>query len=117
MAEKNRNIIKPLVMKFGGTSVGSAEAILQTANIIINQYAQHTQLVVVASAMSGVTNLLLSSAQAAAAGNWKVYTRDISEIENRHLETIAALPLPDDKRQPLTAEIDAFIKQIGRAHV
>jgi aspartate kinase len=112
MAEKNKNTIKPLVIKFGGTSVGSAEAILQTADIIATQYAQHTQLVVVASAMSGITNLLLSSAQAAAAGNWKVYTRDISEIENRHMEVIAALPLPDDKRQPLTAEIDAFIKQL-----
>ena len=41
------------VMKFGGTSVGSAEAIQRGANIIINTQGDK---VVVASAMSGITN-------------------------------------------------------------
>jgi aspartate kinase len=44
------------VMKFGGTSVGSAEAIQRVANIIINTQGDK---VVVASAMSGITNFLV----------------------------------------------------------
>jgi aspartate kinase len=44
------------VMKFGGTSVGSAEAIERVANIIINTKGDK---VVVASAMSGITNFLV----------------------------------------------------------
>jgi len=44
------------VMKFGGTSVGSAEAIERVANIIINTKGDR---VVVASAMSGITNFLV----------------------------------------------------------
>lgn len=46
------------VMKFGGTSVGSAEAIERVANIIINTQGEK---VVVASAMSGITNFLVQS--------------------------------------------------------
>ena len=45
------------VMKFGGTSVGSAEAIQRVANIIVNTEGDK---VVVASAMSGITNFLVS---------------------------------------------------------
>ena len=44
------------VMKFGGTSVGSAEAIQRVANIIINTKGEK---VIVASAMSGITNFLV----------------------------------------------------------
>ena len=44
------------VMKFGGTSVGSAEAIQRVANIIVNTQGDK---VVVASAMSGITNFLV----------------------------------------------------------
>jgi aspartate kinase len=46
------------VMKFGGTSVGSAEAIERVANIIINTQGDK---VVVASAMSGITNFLVQT--------------------------------------------------------
>lgn len=45
------------VMKFGGTSVGSAEALKRVANIIANKEGEK---VVVVSAMSGVTNYLVS---------------------------------------------------------
>ena len=45
------------VMKFGGTSVGSAEALNRVANIIANKDGEK---VVVVSAMSGITNYLVS---------------------------------------------------------
>ncbi|HEU5368354.1 MAG TPA: aspartate kinase, partial [Ktedonobacterales bacterium] len=56
-----------LVMKFGGTSVGSGECILHVASIVLAHRDQ--QPVVITSAMSGVTDALLALAQAAALGD------------------------------------------------
>lgn len=114
MAEEknNNNEIQPLVMKFGGTSVGSSKAILQAANIIAAQYDTNNQLVVVISAMSGITSLLLACAKAAAVGNWKEYTESISQIEKLHLTTIEKLLLSSKARAALEADIQAFIKQL-----
>jgi aspartate kinase len=54
-----------LVMKFGGTSVGSADAISRVAAITRDQQARWGQVAVVVSAMSGVTDLLIGGAQIA----------------------------------------------------
>ena len=57
-----------LVMKFGGTSVGTPEAMRQAAQIVTEARREWPRLVVVASALAGVTNLLLDSASQAARG-------------------------------------------------
>lgn len=54
---------KTLVMKFGGTSVGSASALMNAIQIIRDAKKDWTRIVVVTSAMAGVTNLLLDSAR------------------------------------------------------
>jgi aspartate kinase len=59
-----------IVMKFGGTSVGSAERIQQAAQLAVTGVNQGHQVVVVTSAMSGVTNLLIDAAQRASRGEW-----------------------------------------------
>ena len=56
---------KTLVMKFGGTSVGSAAAVVQAAQIVAATAQQWPRLVVVTSALSGVTDLLLETARTA----------------------------------------------------
>ncbi len=53
---------KTLVMKFGGTSVGSADALRRTTRIVRDSRRDWDRIVVVTSAMAGVTNLLLDSA-------------------------------------------------------
>ena len=53
-------------MKFGGTSVGSAERIAQAAELAIASARKGHRVVVVTSAMSGVTNLLIDAATNAA---------------------------------------------------
>ncbi len=57
-----------LVMKFGGTSVGNAAAMGQTADILAS-HAGSVRVVAIVSAMSGMTNTLLATAEAAAAGD------------------------------------------------
>jgi len=50
--------MKKLVLKFGGTSVGTIEKIRKVANIIKNRFSEGNEIIVVVSAMSGVTDEL-----------------------------------------------------------
>jgi aspartate kinase len=50
--------MKRLILKFGGTSVGTVEKIKKVANIVKNRFSEGNQIIVVVSAMSGVTDEL-----------------------------------------------------------
>jgi len=52
--------MKKIVIKFGGTSVGSVEKIINAAKIVKKRQEQGNQVIVVVSAMSGVTNDLIN---------------------------------------------------------
>tara|TARA_B100000700_G_scaffold190906_1_gene210329 strand:- start:5213 stop:6427 length:1215 start_codon:yes stop_codon:yes gene_type:complete len=52
--------MKRLILKFGGTSVGTIEKIKKVANIVKKRFAEGNEIIVVVSAMSGVTNELKS---------------------------------------------------------
>jgi aspartokinase/homoserine dehydrogenase 1 len=78
-----------LVMKFGGTSVGSGERILHVARIILSHLDQRP--VVVTSALSGVTDALLSLAQAAAAGDAAACEGQLDALVSRHHEAARAI--------------------------
>lgn len=82
-----------VVMKFGGTSVADAAAIRRVAGIVAAERARAP--VVVVSAMSGVTDRLLSLARAAAAGDGAVVEQGLDEIEHRHASAAAALDAPE----------------------
>jgi aspartokinase/homoserine dehydrogenase 1 len=76
------------ILKFGGTSVGSIQSI-QTLLNILKTDAVGNKPVVVLSAMSGVTNLLISMAEDASYG--KDFTADLAELERRHFEVVKSL--------------------------
>ena len=69
-------------MKFGGTSVEDANAILRTARIVAGRVAQGLQPVVVVSAMAKVTDLLISAATTAARGDRADGAGDYGEAED-----------------------------------
>jgi aspartate kinase len=73
-----------LVMKFGGTSVGSGESIGRVAGIITDQLDRHR--LVVTSAMSGVTDELLELIEGAAAGDEEACSSRLRCLRERHLE-------------------------------
>ncbi len=87
-----------LVMKFGGTSVGTAEAMVQAANIVRHARQEWPQVVVITSALAGVTNLLLESATHAAAGDSLLFTQAAHQFYSMHNDVIQAL-LPDPAHQ------------------
>jgi aspartokinase/homoserine dehydrogenase 1 len=98
-----------LVMKFGGTSVGSAEAMQRTAKLIRRCLDAWPEVVVVASAMSGVTDLLLRGANSAAAGDAETYKDIAQALRHKHLQAISELFASDERGKSLSSEIDAFV--------
>jgi aspartate kinase len=85
-------------MKFGGTSVGNAEAFKQVREIVRHAHEEWPRLVVITSAMSGVTNLLLEGAKAAVEGNAEVIVQTAARIRSQHAAVLEGL-LPDLARQ------------------
>jgi aspartate kinase len=74
-------------MKFGGTSVGSASAIRQAARIVLEQSARGGGVVVVVSAMSGVTDKLVRGAHTAASGDGEIFRQIAAELAELHTRT------------------------------
>lgn len=98
-----------LVMKFGGTSVGSAKAIRRTAELSVRYKDDWDAIVVVASAMSGVTDLLTKAANDSVAGDATSYREVARELRRKHYQAIAEVSPTTDRAQSLTVEIDRYI--------
>ena len=86
-----------IVMKFGGTSVGSAERIAQAAELALKSARDGHQVVVVTSAMSGVTNKLIAAAQNAVKGHWHKTVSD--ELYEPHRQAAHLLIEKDATRR------------------
>ena len=96
-------MMNTLVMKFGGTSVGSAEAIERVATQVQLARESWPQVVVVLSAMSGVTDSLLAGANGAAAGDENSLAETVAVVSEKHLQTIEGL-LHSEAERELTRE-------------
>ncbi|MDO8573665.1 MAG: aspartate kinase [Candidatus Daviesbacteria bacterium] len=100
---------KPLlVMKFGGTSVGGSKPIKRVASLVEKYTREGNSLVVVVSAIRGVTNSLVEM------GNFIKQNRrldlelSLEDIFYRHLEVASNLNLP----HPLRASLDDKIEEL-----
>lgn len=97
------------VLKFGGSSVGSAESIAAVLDIVKKSYAAGEKPVVVLSAMAGMTNLLTRLATEAAEG--KDFTSGLAEIEARHFAVVKQLM--DVKRQnPVFTRLKIYLNEL-----
>ena len=81
------------VLKFGGSSVGSPEIILEVKKIVENQ---QEQCIVVVSAFKGITDQLIRLSSLAAQRD-ELYTIELAEIEKRHCDVIDKIVLQDEK--------------------
>ena len=99
-----------IVMKFGGTSVGSAERITQAAQLATARVEQGDQVVVVTSAMSGVTNALIEAAHEAAHGRWDAGVRQ--RLLDRHQAVVDAVTGGDGERRE--AAMNALTTRLDR---
>jgi bifunctional aspartokinase / homoserine dehydrogenase 1 len=97
------------VLKFGGSSVASAENINKVVDIIKNKTANE-KMVVVVSALGGITDLLLMAAQQAAENN-ELYKTGLQEIEQRHLNTVKEL-MPVTQQSSLLSTVKKMCNEI-----
>jgi aspartokinase/homoserine dehydrogenase 1 len=91
------------VWKFGGASLADAAAVRRAAGMV---RAHRGPLVVVVSAMAGVTDLLLEGARGSAAGDSRAGARAAAALLRRHLRAARALPSRGDARRRLLAMVE-----------
>lgn len=96
------------VLKFGGTSVGTASSILNVKQIV---EAAQGPVVVVVSAVGGVTDLLVQASTMAAKGD-KGYQEVMEEIRTRHYRIIEERLKEQQVHQKLLAEIEQFFSEL-----
>jgi aspartokinase/homoserine dehydrogenase 1 len=99
------------VMKFGGTSVGSTAALRQVADIVKEARDKGNEVVVVVSAMSGVTDLLLNGAHQAETGDTTTADRAHGEILARHTQVIEVLLAGSEWHDQILAEIRSLLDE------
>ena len=101
-----------LVMKFGGSSLGTAATLEQVLGTVANETGNWDHLLVVVSALDGVTDMLFEAAQLARIANQRGYRRIAANLRSRHLAIIEQLPLERPDRNTLQAEIDRLLSDM-----
>ena len=94
-----------LVMKFGGTSVGTPKAIEQVIENVRKSRQEWDRIVIVTSAMSGVTNLLVESTERAIKGDEVFISQAEMELLAKHLDIVEKLVPNSAQRAQLKQEI------------
>lgn len=96
------------VMKFGGTSVGSAESILRVKSIVEKQTEP---IIVVVSALGGITDKLIRTSHMAVEGD-ALYQKSFDEIKQRHDEMIDAVIPTGEKRNELQTKVNGLLEEL-----
>ena len=98
------------VLKFGGTSVGSVESILSLKEIVLKE-AQEQNLVVVVSALGGITDKLIQTSRLAVEGKdeWR---QEFDNMVDRHHKMIDTIITDAKKRETLFNTVDSLFEQL-----
>ena len=97
-------------MKFGGTSVGSAKSILSLKKIVETE-ARTQPVVVVVSALDGITDKLIAISELALKGD-KRYRDEFDGIVERHHQMIDTIITDPKKREDLFKRVDSLFEQL-----
>ena len=98
------------VLKFGGTSVGSVKSILCLKRIVEAE-AKRQPVIVVVSALGGITDRLISTAQMAVSGNEK-WRGEFDEMMTRHHQMIDTIIDDTTAREQLFNTVDTLFEQL-----
>ena len=96
------------VLKFGGSSVGTTNGIRNVKKIVSSQKGQ---VIVVVSALGGVTDQLIKTAQMASVGN-KAYEDELCVLTNRHYDLINDNITTGNKRDELLAKVEQLLGEL-----
>ena len=96
------------VLKFGGSSVGSVNSILSVKKIV---EAVKVPVIVVVSALGGITDKLIHTSQMAADGN-PAYEKEYREILNRHIEMVYTVIPAGEPRSILLDQVNELLNEL-----
>ena len=96
------------VMKFGVTSVGSVDSILKVKQIV---EAAEEPVIVVVSALGGITDKLINTSQMAANGDAE-YEKEYREIVNRHIEMVYTVIPAGEGRTVLLDKVNELLSEL-----
>ena len=102
------------VMKFGGTSVGSVNSILNL-KCIVEKAAAEERVIVVVSALGGITDKLIKTANMAVSGD-AGFNSEFQEIVARHHDLVNAVITCEEKRTALLQEIDVLLNELNNIY-
>ena len=105
--------MRSIVMKFGGTSVGGAQAIVQAAELVRREVPRWEQLTVVVSAMRGVTDALIEGATTAARGDGQTYRGIVADLRVIHTSAVAELLDDPPARTALLRAIEVYLDEFA----
>src|ERR1051325_1505370 len=119
MLRLNVGGVMRVVMKFGGTSVGSAEAMRRVVEIV-QQEAQRHEVVVVVSAMNApdlrTTDTLIAAARDATAGNGAAFADIAPRLLKLHMDAAQVLATPEEcaALEPQLEGLFSYISNLGQ---
>lgn len=108
-----------IVMKFGGSSVGSSAAFAAVSAIVRHKAGEEAGaarpgVVVVTSAMSGVTNLLIDAAQKAAQGDAEAHLETTATLAHKHAVIAAEFVRDESERAALDRHFASRLQEFSR---
>jgi len=98
-----------LAMKFGGSAIGTISALTQVLSIVLHERTQWKHVLIIASALDGVTDMLLEAGHLAQLSNHRGYRRIAATLRTRHLALVEQLPLGTTERAALQADVDRLL--------
>lgn len=101
--------MRTLVMKFGGSAVGTTAALNQLASIVLYERERWQRLLIVVSALDGVTDALIEASHLAQIAQQRGYRRIVANLRRRHLSLAENLTLGPAERQSLLSTIDSLL--------
>ena len=99
------------VLKFGGTSVGTVESLRHVKRIVEEC---DEQVIVVVSALGGITDLLINTAHQASSGDI-TYMQNYAKIVERHINVINGI-VPQEKISAVREKIDMLLEELGNIY-
>lgn len=104
-----------LVMKFGGTSVGSAKALRQVLSIVGQEREKWSNVAVITSAIGGVTDLLVKLVNSARQADIDSMHQQLEHLREKHYAAAREFIDPNthfDELQAVDAQIDSLISDL-----
>lgn len=96
------------VLKFGGTSVGSVNSMSSVKKIV---EAIDEKVIVVVSALGGITDKLINASKMATAGD-SAYEKEMKEIVNRHIEMVYTVIPAGKQREILLDQVNELLSEL-----